>query len=428
MKSNLRNSLLYFLSTIFTKGISFIVLPIYAAYLTVEEFGVLANITVTIGLCTLILLRGADTAVSRFFHDGLVPENMIQSAEKGIYVRILILLICAWILFLIVGNILEWKWFYIPIIIFSSIANFYGSLYVSILRQALSVLKILVYDLSVTLTSVGFGVIFLISIPDGITARLIGTIIGGFVIMIFWISKKDLLNRLGGSKEISEKEDKSFQRYGVSMLPGLLAIWMFNVSDRYVISYLIGNQELGYYSMAANIVLLFYALQDSYFQVKGPGLMKIMVASENKGLLLLINSLIMSSALMIVTLVVFSNCYPLFVALVGDKFSASWPLILILLFSVVFQLQYRHSQLYLSHLKDARSITQISWIAGVINLLLNVIFIPRFGVIIAALSTTFSFFVVAMASHILAFKHNRTALIKSSFVSLITLSISICFL
>ena len=428
MKSNLRNSLLYFLSTLLTKGISFIVLPIYAAYLTVEEFGVLANITVTIGLCTLILLRGADTAVSRFFHDGLVPANMIQSAEKGIHVRTFILLICALILFLTVGNILEWKWFYIPIIIFSSIANFYGGLYVSILRQALSVLKILVYDLSVTLATVGFGVIFLISIPDGIIARLIGTIIGGLMIMIFWISKKDLFNRLGGSKEITEEVDQSFHRYGLSMLPGLLAIWMFNVSDRYVISYLIGNQELGYYSMAANIVLLFYALQDAYFQVRGPGLMKIMASSENKGLLLLSKSLMVSTALMILLLLVISNCYPLFVALVGDKFSESWPLTLILLFSIVFQLQYRHSQLYLSHLKDAIAITYISWLAGGINLLLNVIFIPRYGVIAAALSTTFSFFVVAIASHVLAFKHDRPALIKSAVVSIITLSISLCFL
>lgn len=66
----------YLLSSLFTKGIGVILLPLYTNNLSTTEYGTLQTLNSIAALLPIILSCSLDSAFGRFFHDYKYDKNL----------------------------------------------------------------------------------------------------------------------------------------------------------------------------------------------------------------------------------------------------------------------------------------------------------------------------------------------------------------
>lgn len=72
IKSLLKNSFIYSLSTFVQKGLIFLLLPLYTQYLSPKEYGIVTVILAVSFICSAFFTFGLDSAILRFYHDSNV--------------------------------------------------------------------------------------------------------------------------------------------------------------------------------------------------------------------------------------------------------------------------------------------------------------------------------------------------------------------
>jgi O-antigen/teichoic acid export membrane protein len=98
IKKILSDSFLYTIATILTKGISFIMIPIYTAYFSTAEYGVIDLLMVTGSIVSILIGLEIHQAVARFF-----PEAKSESEKKVIVSTALWSIIILYLSFLILS-------------------------------------------------------------------------------------------------------------------------------------------------------------------------------------------------------------------------------------------------------------------------------------------------------------------------------------
>lgn len=86
----LKHSSVYGLGNILSQAVSFVLLPLYTAYLTPEDYGVLELITLTTGLIAITLGVGISGGMSRFYY-----ESAAESERRKVISTSLLLVLAA---------------------------------------------------------------------------------------------------------------------------------------------------------------------------------------------------------------------------------------------------------------------------------------------------------------------------------------------
>lgn len=97
IKQILSDSFLYTLANVFTKGISFIMIPIYTAYFSTKDYGVIDLLIVTGSILSIIIGLEIHQAVARFFTEAkseIEKKIIVSSALWSIVILYLLFLLC----------------------------------------------------------------------------------------------------------------------------------------------------------------------------------------------------------------------------------------------------------------------------------------------------------------------------------------------
>jgi len=99
MSTLVKTSAVYGAGAILTKAFSFILIPLYTRYFTVEEYGILALLNIMLQLVSFVFLLGVSTAAMRFYFNPDADELY----RRQLYGNALLLLIFPMVLFLSMG-------------------------------------------------------------------------------------------------------------------------------------------------------------------------------------------------------------------------------------------------------------------------------------------------------------------------------------
>jgi O-antigen/teichoic acid export membrane protein len=206
--------------------------------------------------------------------------------------------------------------------------------------------------------------------------------------------------------------------YSFPLVVGNIASWMLSVSDRYVLEYFCGAVEVGIYSVAYNIADRSLMLLVSSFMLASTPI--LINAWENHGKETCKN--IVHQFTRYYLILCLPSCLGLCVlsrTIVGlmttEKYMdghAVIPFVAIGIF--IFGLQSR----YQSGLILYKKTHLISWAivaAGILNLLLNVISVPFYGYMAAAMNTLISYFVLLFSMILLSKRYLKWAFPVKSF-------------
>ena len=385
-----------------------ILLPILTKTLPIEEYGIWVQISVTIGLIPSIVMLGLPYTMVRFLAAAKEKEEIQEGFYSISFVTMLTSAIASLFLFLFSkqiaaslfnGNTAVTR--IIPLIIFIRCLN---SLLFAFFRTFQQIKRYSIFSSIQTWLNVVLVAYFVLS-GHGIFGAVMGLLISSSFVFLIMFS---LIISEIGIKIPKFTHIKEYLAFGLPTIPGNLSNWMVNSSDRYVIGIFLGTAFVGYYSPGytlGNIIAMFIAplsfmlpaVLSKYYDENNIKEVKTILKYSLKYFLLLTIpsafglSLLSKPLLMILsTPEIASRGYLVtpFVAVSAVLFG---------IYTVIFQIIV---------LEKKTKITGIIWaIAAILNLGLNLIFIPYIGILGAAITTLLAFALAFILTSFYSFKY-----------------------
>lgn len=376
------NTFFYGFSQIVRSFVPFIMIPILTSYLSVREYGILSLIEVFILFLFPLVSLNVHSAVNvQFF-------KLKSDEYKKYFTNSLLLSFISFIVVLCVFIVLG-KYFasfvkinYTLLIIlpFLALLRLYPQVLLSYL-QANSNAKLYFYiTLGITLLDLIFSLIFIIYFDYGYKGRLLGVyssfLIFTFIMFLFFY-KKDFF------KKITLKYSSQIFSYGFFLIPHALSGVTMAMSDRYFISYFYDNASVGIYTIAYQvgaILLLFTIALNKAWSVF---LFKKLKKNQKIWKFVFIVYIV----LLFVFFVEIISKNLLFYLLVDVKFYEAKKYFNYLLTGFLFQSFYMIITNFLFYYEKTKILSSLTLSGAIINIILNYLFIIKYGVIGVAIAT-----------------------------------------
>ncbi|VUT27988.1 MAG: Polysaccharide biosynthesis protein [Candidatus Syntrophoarchaeum sp. GoM_oil] len=385
-----------------------ILLPILTKTLGTELYGVWTQILVTISLLMPLGLLGLNTAMIRFFA-GEKDKNKIKRDFYSVFTIVSLFSVLLALIILIFSEPLAVAFFggsasiiFVKLLSLIIILTTLDLICIEFFRALQQMKK---YSAFLILQEIPEILLISYAVLSGYS--IFGALLSVIVVRAFLL----LLGFLFISSQIGiEKPDlsvlKPYLLFSLPLVPAALLSWVVEISDRYVIAYLLDMSSVGIYSAAYNIgrvvsifmapigIILLPTITDLYENNKIEELKMHLKYSLKFFLMLAIPSLF--------GLTVLSKS--LLVTLTTSDFVSAYLIVPIVALGAVFYASTGISVDILAVLKRTKTILWATVGGASINLTLNIIFIPIIGILGAAISTLITFFFIALVLWTQSFK------------------------
>lgn len=408
-----------------------ILLPIITKTLGASGYGIWAQVLITLGLIGPIAAIGLDFTFVRFFA-GVKDKKEIQEG----FFSILITMFCwgsfiALILFFLATPIAN--------ILFSD-ASASGIVKLTALIIPFSIINLLFLNFfrtfrqmktySILMILQNFGEVAMIAYFIFSGFGVFGAVISLLIVRIFMgaITFVMIVSQIG-IKIPKFSNIKSYLKFGVPLIPSEFSHWITNSSDRYVIIFFMGIGSVGIYSAAyavGCIITMFItplnfvlvpALSKSYYEGNIDEVKNLLSYSLKYLLMLAIPSAFGLSILAKPILQIMTK--PEFVpsgSLVIPFIAAS--MILFCIYAIVGQV--------IVLVKKTKIIGTVWSVAGLTNLGLNMIFVPKIGILGAAITTLIAFGIATAITSYYSFKYLKFDIYWIFILKSIVASVMMC--
>lgn len=402
-----------------------ILLPILTKNLPIEEYGIWTQLMVTVGIVPSAVLFGLPYTMNRFL-PSLKKREEIQEIFYSILFVVTISSTITSILIYVYSNKIANILFgsNVQIVKILSIVVFIECLLNLFINYFLATQQIKKYS-TVTLTQTILNVMFVsyfVSKGEGVYGALIGFMLKE--IIVFLIMFTMIISEIGIKFPIFSNL-KDYLKFGLPTVPGNLSNWIVNSSDRYVIGLFLGMPFVGFYSpgytlgsmvnifLAPIISILPAALSRYYDEENFEEVHTILSYSMKYFMLIAIPSAFGLSFLSKSLLTILSTPEIAAEGYLITPFTA--------ISSLFFGMYAIIAQVCVLE-KKTKVIGKIWLLAALINLILNILFIPIMGILGAAITTLIAFMFTfgttkSYCSNLLIFNMNEQFMLKSVFSS-----------
>ena len=373
-----------------TKGVSFLLLPIYLNLMTPEEFGNYSYIMSIVGLIAFIYSFGQHTTINRFYHsreytkDALIENIQLIIITSFIFFSILSIYLKSYLWNIFFSYSINIKVFYSMLALSMLIAL--NQIIMSILFQSQnikvlktkSILEVLVFNL--------LSLSFLFYLPYQKDELRIFAMLLGYSIIIaiyypFFIERHNY-----------KFKNRSLELYKRSFLNGFpVAIgscsnFLINLGDRMIIEKLLESYWLGIFSFAIAVVnilmLIFYSFQSAwlpyFFKEKN-----LNVSFQRTYKIISIFFIISIISGILFYIIIYTLANHLIDHIYIKSLNFLWLLVLASFFQIAGMLMTGFYQIY----EKNHIALPVNTFAGIINILMNYYLIKLYGVSGAAFST-----------------------------------------
>ena len=243
--------------------------------------------------------------------------------------------------------------------------------------------------------AIGFGLILVIIFKFGIEGLLWGTILS-IALILPWLWKKTI-NKFSLRKKTSRPLVIEMAKFGFPLVMGNLAYWVLTLSDRYILKFFRGAQEVGIYSASYAIgekSILFFV---SLFTLSAIPLAIRIWEKEGEEKSRIFNTNLTRYFLLICLPVVVGISIlakPILNILTGQKYFMGYTILPFLALSIFLNGSTMGFGNALGYYKKTKYIMWSLIIGGSVNLGLNFIFIPKYGYFAAAITTLIGYIVM----------------------------------
>ena len=387
-KDLVKNTLIISIGKFSTKIVSFLLLPLYTAILLPAEKGQVDLLNrISLFLIPLITLQ-MDEALFRFLID-----TKKDSEKQNIFSQLTIFAIissCIWsILIFVFGNILHYQ--YTNWLIFYCLASFLFTIVNGFLRGEGNFKMYSILSFINSFINISLNVIFLAVLKTGLEGMFLSYIIASISTGIYG------LIYLKAFKLICLKLDKikmkEMIRYSLPLVPSSISWSIITLTDSLMITTNLGSSMNGIYSTSSTFPTIMNTCF-GFFNTSWRESASRAVNSKDKNdfyssVYLSVRRFLMGISLLIISILPF-----VFHILVNQKYNESYIYIPLMVVSVYMSSLASFSSGIFSAYKDTKILAPTTFVAAMINLVFNFIFINKIGLFAPILGTLTSYIVI----------------------------------
>lgn len=418
----MKSSFWYTFGNFFIKGISFITIPIFINIMTVEEYGLLNNFTAVSSIFVLVIGLSLNGAINNAYFEFKEDINGFMSS-------ILFLSTISLGFFLILGNSLYYfKDSYLDlsqivfnIMVLYSYSNFLIIFLSSYFTIKVAYFKYLLLSICSTFLNIGFSLMFMFTVFT--ENRYLGRIIGGtvafsmvgiFIYLAIMIKGKQLVK-------------KSYWIYALKislpLIPHALSNLVLSQFDRIMINSYSGSYDAGIYSYIYNLGVILSVIWTSSNNAWVPWFYEKM-ANKNEQIIKKVANyyLILFGAITLICMLVLIDVAKIMAPI---EYIKGIPLVIPILLAYYFQFLYSFPVNVEFYEKKTNFIAIGTLGSAIVNIILNIIFIPQYGYMAAGYTTVVSYFLLFVFHYNLAKKLTGKQLFDTKMIVMVTLIIII---
>lgn len=387
-----KNTFIITIGKICTQLITFFLLPLYTAVLSTEEFGIVDLVTTLSMLLLPIITFQVEQAIFRELLENRTNKKKNDLIISNGIISVTIQCCIFIIVYLLLSEVFKNEYEYLLLI--NVICYIYISLFQQIARGKGNNIAYSIGSFINACATILFNLIFLLKFQMGAKGMILGNIFGQIAAIIYLFSSEKILKHLHFSL-FNIKYVKKLWKYSFPLIPNELSWWVFNVSDRVIVSLILGLSANGILSAASKFSNVYITLFN-IFNISWTESISLFIKEKDIekffnhvfGIAL---SLFSAIGLGIIA------CLPfVFNIIINIKYNTSYKLIPILiiasLFNVVVGLL---SAVYIGN-KNTKAVAKTSVISALINLTVHLILIKFLGLYAAAISTLVSFVIMSI--------------------------------
>ena len=378
---------------------SLIILPALTKSYPAETYGAWVQVGVTVGLMSTILALHLETAIVRF----LAAEDNIEKRRHAFGAMLWPIIAFAGIILILsllfrqnlsmfLFDKTEYNYL-VPLAFLWASMNALFSFSLSYLRAMGKIKRLSIIQLSSLI--VQMTIIVMMAVREYSLGWIAASIIASealFVAFVFGLITKEI-----GLPKPSLKGLVGYLAFSIPQIPSGILLWVISASDRYFITRLLNLSQTGIYSASyslGSLVTFFYkpitfvlfpTVSRLWEQNKLPGVRSYLEYSTRLFLALAIPAA--------VGLYILSQ--PLLRMLTTPDYMVGGSLVLVVALGAIFHGIYQINVYVVLLVKQTKWLPLMIAVAAITNAGLNLVLIPRVGIMGAAISTIVSYFVLA---------------------------------
>ncbi len=393
------SSIIYVLGSFLNSGLAFITTPVFTRLLTPEDYGITSVYAVWVTVFSIFI--GLQTSST-------IPIACIQFDKKAINQYLSTTLFLSTISFIMISlfimvlektiiSLLNISFLLLFILLMESFFNYVKQFYNTYLIQTKQPIKSLLLSVGYSILSVGLSLFLIITWnEEHYFSKIIGT---AFVTCLFGICLYILIIKRG-KKLVLLKYWRFCLPLAFPVILHLLSTFILGQSDHVMIQNMLGNYEAGIYSFACSISNILAILCSATNNAWVPWYYENTKANNTKGINQLAKKYILLFSLGTCAIMLMS---PEVMKILGpEEYWSAGRVIAMVVFGIYFNFLYTFAVNYEFYSQNTRWIAVGSICAAAVNIGLNLLLIPQFGGMGAAVATLISYFALFVFHNIIA--------------------------
>lgn len=375
----------YTIGNVLSKGLTFLSIPLFARVLTVADYGIYNTFASYVSILSVVIGFALHTSIKNAKIDHNADLAKYNSSVLLLAIGNAVVLLVAGTLFMRpLANLLSLeKDYFVLLIVLESFGVFLLSFYNCVLAVDYRYREYMIITLAYAVCGIviSLGMIYGFFASERYLGRIAGAVISaclvGIVVLIQVLRKA------------RPKMDKVFWRYGLKIslpiVPHGLSQILLAQFDRIMIKKTISEVTAGLYSFAYNVGIIYQVVANSldvawtqwfFERMKAKSYEEIRKVGRIYSLILTAGAIILMLAAPELSRIMGGDKYI-------DSIRVSFPIVLAMFYSAEYNFPAAVEYYY----KKTKLIAIATTAAAVLNIILNLIFIPRYGYVAAAYTT-----------------------------------------
>lgn len=386
----LKNTIILLIGKFSSQIIAFILLPIYTYKFNTDDYGYVDLLQTYISLLTPIIILQLDSAIFRFLIDVRKDIQKQKNIISSSIVCITMIMIFLCLIFMVLCFFINIKY---RILMFANIiVLMYHTIFLSILRgngknKDYSIASIITAFFTL-ISNLFFILLFKLGAESILISSIIGTVLASIYIIIkekMWLFVK--------IKFVDKQLIKEMIKYSIPMIPNVLSWWIVGLSDRTMISLLVGLGANGIYTVSCKFSNLLNSIF-SIFSMSWQETTSIHINDKDANIFFTKMIGEIYSFFVFLSCIIMGLLTIFFDILIGDNYQEAYIYIPILLVGNIFNVIVGLlGGIYVAK-KMTKKVAMTTVASAIINILINIIFIKKFELYAATFSTLIAYLIM----------------------------------
>lgn len=405
LKRLIKSSSIYGMGRFIPKAIGFLLIPVYTRFLTTGDYGIVAVATSISSIFSIIVGMGLRGAVTRHYFDYEDNEKKIKDYMGTVLIYFLISGITIVLILSFFGepvfDLIFSEVKFMPFIILALWIGYFHAargILLGYYRAKELALRYISFEIGNFLLSIMFIIYFVVTLHQGAIGKIKGSFLGStilFVVFLFLMSKIS-------SFKFSFSRIKKALSFGLPLVPHLLSAWVLASADRILLERMTDLSEVGIYNLGYQIGRIMNFVVSSINYAWSP--LFYDTAKKKKNPEEIFSRMMTLYTVFISFIAVFLILYSKEIVLLmaAKPYHEAYIVIPAVVVGYLFHGLYFMSVAPIFYKKKTYIMPFITGMAAVTNVVLNIIWIPRYGMMGAAYATLIAFGLQFIVSHIYA--------------------------